>query len=69
MNLAKKKKKKINKKWGYRPMEQIEDFEKICCPNGYLIYDKDAIIYNGEKIWTFIGAVGKSWEIKIKEWN
>ena len=50
-------------------MEQIEDFEKICCPNGYLIYDKDSIIYNGEKIWTFIGAVGKSWEIKIKEWN
>ena len=43
--------------------------KNICCPNGYLIYDKDAIIYNREKIWTFIGAAGKSWEINIKEWN
>ena len=43
--------------------------KKICCPNAYLIYDKDAIIYNGEKIWTFRGDAGKSWEINIKEWN
>ena len=32
-------------------MEQIEDSEKKkCCPNGYLIYDKDERIYSGEKI-------------------
>lgn len=43
--------------------------KKKCCPNGYLIYDKDERIYSGEKIWNFIGAIGISWEIKIKEWN
>ena len=65
----KKKKKERNKKMGIHTNETDRRLKNICCPNGYLIYDKDAIIYNREKTWTFIGAAGKSWEIKIKEWH
>ena len=50
----------------YRPMNKIESPEINPCTYGYLIFDKEARIYNGAKIASSINGVGKTRQLHVK---
>ena len=57
----------LAQKQKYRPMEQIEIPEINPCSYGYLIFTKEARIYNGAKIGSSINGAGKTGQLHVKE--
>ena len=48
---------------------KIESPEINPCTYGYLIFDKEARIYNGAKTASSINGAGKTGQLNVKEWN
>ena len=48
---------------------KVESPEINPCTYGYLIFTKEARIYNGAKIASSINGAGKTGQLHVKEWN
>ena len=57
----------LAQKQKYRPMEQDRKPEINPCTYGYLIFDKEARLYNGAKTASSINGAGKTGQLHVKE--
>ena len=57
----------LAQKQKYRPMEQHRKPEINPCTYGYLIFDKEARLYNGAKTASSINGAGETGQLHVKE--